>query len=87
MSLETIHAIKSRIDENEGHSRGKRDGRVVEHGEFVDEVAVREVALDGPRVAFVGQDLLVDSQLVAEERELLLLGFEISETLISENEV
>jgi len=35
----------------------------------------------------VGQDFLVDSELVAEERKLLFLRFEISEALISENEV
>ena len=87
MSLEAIHAFKPRIDETEGHHRGERDGRVVEHGEFVHEIAVGEVALDSPGVAFVGQDFLVDSQLVAEERKLLLLRFEISEALISENEV
>ena len=68
MSSETVHAFKSRIDEAEGHHRGERDGWVVEHGEFIHEVAVGEIALDSPRVAFVGQDFLVDSQLVAEER-------------------
>ena len=35
----------------------------------------------------MGQDFLVDSELVAEERKLLFLRFEISEALISENEV
>jgi hypothetical protein len=35
----------------------------------------------------VWQDFLVDSHLVAEERELVFLGFKISEALISENEV
>jgi hypothetical protein len=87
MRPEAVHAFKPWIDETERHRRGKRDGRIVEHGEFVDEVPVREVALDSPRVAFAGQDFLVDSQLVAEERELLPLGFEISKALISENKV
>jgi len=59
----------------------------VKHGEFVDEIAVSEVALDSPGVAFVGQNFFVDSQLVAEERQLLVLRFQISEVLISENEV
>src|SRR5438309_1353648 len=79
MSLEAIHTFKPRIDETEGHHRGERDGGVVKHGEFVDEIAVGEIALDSPGVAFVGQEFLADSQLVAEERELLLLRFEISE--------
>src|SRR5260370_41956420 len=83
MSPEAVRAFKPRIDETERHRRGERDARVVKHGEFVDEVPVREVALDSPGVAFVGQDFLVDSHLVAEERELLLLGLEISEALIS----
>jgi hypothetical protein len=87
MRLEAIHAFKPRIDETERHRRGERDARVVEHGEFIHEISVGEVALDGPRVTFMRQDFLVDSQLVAEEKELLLLGFEISEALISENEV
>src|SRR5260370_8318196 len=87
MSPQAIHALKPRISETEGHHRGERDGWVVEHGEFIHEIAVGEVALDGPRVALVWQDFLVDSQLIAEERELLLLRFEISEALISENEV
>src|SRR5229473_6365106 len=87
MSPEAIHALKPRIDETEGHHRGERDGWIVEHGEFIHEIAVGEIALDGPRVALVCQDFLVDSQLIAEERELLLLRFEISEALISENEV
>src|SRR5580704_9378602 len=87
MGPEAIHAFKPRIDETEGHHRGERGGRVVEHGEFVDEIAVGEVALDSPRVAFVGQDFLVHPHLVAEKRELLLLGLEIGEALISENEV
>src|ERR1700730_1812844 len=87
MRTEAVHAFKPRIDETERHHGGERDARVIEHGEFIHEMAVGEVALDSPRVAFVWQDFLVDSQLVAEERELLLLGFEISEALISENEV
>src|SRR5713226_4385442 len=87
MRPETVHAFKPRIDETERHHRGERDARVIEHGEFIDEIAVGEVALDSPGVAFVGQDFLVDSQLVTEEREFLFLGFEISEALISENEV
>jgi hypothetical protein len=82
-----VHAFKPRIDETECHHRGERDGGVVEHGEFIHEIAVGKVAPNRPRVAFVRQDFLVDSQLVAEERELLLLGFEISKALISENEV
>src|SRR6266404_926278 len=87
MSLEAIHALKARIDETEGHDRGKRSSRVVKHGEFIDEIAVGKVAFDSPRVTFVGQNFLVDSKLVAEESELLLLGFKIGEALIPENEV
>ena len=87
MSPETIHAFKPRIDETEGHHRGERDGRVVEHGKFIHEIAVRKIALDRSGITLVWQDFLVDSQLVTEERELLFLGFEISEALISENEV
>src|SRR5712692_1691044 len=87
MSPEAIHAFKPRIDETECHHRGERDGRVVEHGEFVHEIAVGEVALDGPRVTFVRQNFLVNPHLVAEERELLLLGFKVGESLISEDEV
>src|SRR5258708_11441096 len=87
MSPEAVHAFKPRIDDSERHHRRERDARVVKHWEFVDEVPVREVALDSPRVVFAGQDFLVDSQLVAEERELLFLGFEISEILISEDEI
>src|SRR5260370_19852894 len=87
MSPEAIHTFKPRIDETERHHRRKRDARVIKHGEFIHEIAVGEVALNGPRVALVWQDFLVDCQLIAEERELLLLRFEISEALISENEV
>src|SRR5713101_1137257 len=87
MSPEAIHALKPPIDETEGHHRGERDGWVVEHGEFIHEVAVGEIALDSPRVAFVWQDFLVDPHLVTEESELLFLGLEIGEALISENEV
>jgi hypothetical protein len=35
----------------------------------------------------VWQDFLVDSHLIAEERELLLLGLQVGEVLTSENEV
>src|SRR5258708_23276772 len=87
MSPEAIHAFKPWIDETEGHHRGERGTRVVEHGEFIREIAVGKVALDCPRVPFVGQDFLVDSQLIAEESKLLFLRFAISEGLISENEV
>src|SRR6266849_9951906 len=87
MSPEAIHALKPRIDETEGHHRGERDGWVVEHGEFIHEVAVGEIALDSPRVAFVWQDFLVDPHLVTEESKLLFLGLEIGEVLISEDEV
>src|SRR5260370_41416047 len=66
---------------------GGRGGWVVEHGEFIHEVAVGEIALDSPRVAFVWQDFLVDPHLVTEESELLFLGLEIGEVLISEDEV
>src|SRR5713101_6310560 len=66
---------------------GERDGRIVEHGEFVHEIAVGEVALDRPGVAFVRQDFLLYPHLVAEKRELLLLGFKVGEALISENEI
>src|SRR6266851_4975852 len=55
--------------------------------EFIHEIAVGEVALDCPRVALVRQDFPIDSHLVAEERELLLLGFEISKILIPKDEV
>jgi hypothetical protein len=61
MSPEAVHAFKPRIDETECHHRGKRNGRVVEHGKFIDEIAIGEVALDSPGVAFVGQDFLVDA--------------------------
>ena len=67
MGPETVHAFKPRIDETEGHHRGERHAGVVKHREFVHEIAVGEVALDSPGVALVGQDFLVDSQLVAEE--------------------
>ncbi len=87
MSSEAIHAFKPWIDETKGHYRGERDAMAVEHGEFIREIAVGEVALDSPRVTLRVQDFLVDSHLLAEKRELLLLGFEISEALISENEV
>jgi len=69
MSFVAVHAFKPRIDETEGHHRRKRDARVVEHREFINEIAIGEVPLDGPRVTFVWQDFLVDSQLVAEESE------------------
>jgi hypothetical protein len=73
MRPEAVHAFKPRIDETERHHGGERDARVVKHGEFIHEIAVGKVALDSPGVAFVGQDFPVDSQLVAKERELLLL--------------
>src|SRR3989442_353568 len=76
MSLEAIHAFKPRIDEAEGHDRGERGARVVKHGEFIHKIAVGKVAFDCPRVPFVGQNFLVNSELVAEERQLLLFGFE-----------
>src|SRR6266571_2107115 len=87
MRPEAIHAFKPRIDETECDDRGERDRRVVEHREFIHKIAIGEVALDSSRVAFVRQDFLVDSQLVAEERELLFLGLKVSEALIPENEV
>src|SRR5216683_1222877 len=87
MSPEAIHAFKPWIDETECHHRGDRDRRVVEHGKFIHEIAVGEVALDSPRVTFMWQDFLLDSHLIAKEGELLFLGFEISEALIPENEV
>src|SRR6267143_807035 len=87
MRPEAIHAFKPRINETEGRHRRKRDARVIKHREFIHEIAVGGVALDGPRVALVWQDFLVDSQLITEERELLLFGFKIGELLISENDV
>src|SRR5258706_6265089 len=73
VSPEAVHAFKPRIDETERHHRGDRRRRVVEHREFVDEIAVGEVALDRPRVTLVWQDFLVDSHLVTEGSELLFL--------------
>ena len=87
MSLEAVHTFKSRIDETKGHHRGKRKRWVIEHGEFIHEVAVGRLIFDRSRVAFVGQDFLVDSHLVAEENQLLLFGFQIRELLVSQNEV
>src|SRR5208282_141988 len=87
MSPEAIHAFKPRIDETEGHHRGERGTGVVKHGEFIHEIAVGVLVFDCARIALVGQDFLVDPELVAEERQLLFLGFEISEVLISEDEV
>ena len=86
VSPETIHAFKSRIDETEGHHRGERDGRVVEHGEFIHEIAVGMLVFDCSRIALVGQDSLVDSHLVAEESKLLFLAFKEREVLIAKNE-
>src|SRR5208282_2095079 len=87
MSLEAIHAFKSRIDETEGHHRGETGTGVVKHGEFIHEITVGVLVFDCSRIALVGQEFLVDSELVAEERKLLLLGFEISAVLISEDEI
>ena len=38
-------------------------GRVVEHREFVDEIAVGVVVFDSSRIALVGQDFLVEPHL------------------------
>src|SRR5258708_4199237 len=64
-----------------------RGGWVVDHGEFILELGVGEMALYSPRVAVVWQDFLVDPRLVTEESKLLFLGLEIGEVLISEDEV
>src|SRR5258708_16507824 len=87
MWLEAIQAFKAGIDETECHHGGRRSLRVVEHGEFVHEIAVGEVVLDGPGIALGGKNFLVDSELVAEVAQLLLLGLEVGIVLVSENEI
>ena len=87
MGLEVVHAFKAGIDETEGRHSGQRCGRAVEHREFVDEIAVGVVVLDSSRIALVGQDFLVEPNLITEKGELLFFGFKISEALITENEV
>jgi hypothetical protein len=87
MGPEAIRASEPRIDETEGHNRREKSSGVAVHREFVHEIAVGEVVFDGPGVAFVRQDFLVDSQLVAEKREFLFLRFEVCEVLIAENEI
>ena len=66
---------------------GRRSLGVVEHGEFIDEIAVGEVVLDGPGITLGGQDFLFDSELIAEVAQLLLLGFEVGVVVVPENEV
>src|SRR5712692_7811039 len=85
--LEAIQAFKAGIDETECHHRGRRSLGVVEHGEFVHEIAVGEAVLDGPGIALGGEDFLIDSELVAEVAQLLLLGFEVGVIMISQDEV
>src|SRR5882762_8631123 len=87
MGLEAIQAFKAGIDETECHHRGRRSLGVVEHGEFIDEIAVGEVVLDGPGITLGGQDFLFDSELIAEVAQLLLLGFEVGVVVVPENEV
>src|SRR5215467_8161205 len=62
-------------------------GRVVEHREFVDEIAVGVVVFDSSRIALVGQDFLVEPHLVAEKSKLLFLGFKIGEALMAQDKV
>src|SRR5437763_5170971 len=66
---------------------GRRSLGVVGHGEFIDEIAVGEVVLDGPGITLGGQDFLFDSELIAEVAQLLLLGFEVGVVVVPENEV
>src|SRR6202140_5046887 len=87
MCLETTQAFEAGIDETECHHRGRRSLGVVEHGEFIDEIAVGKVVLDGPGIALGRKDFLVDSKLVAEVAELLLLGLEVGVVVVPENEV
>jgi len=87
MCLEAVQAFKGGIDETECHHWGRRSLGVVEHGEFIDEIAVGKVVLDGPGITPGGEDFLVDSKLIAEVAQLLLLGLEVGVVVVPENEV
>ena len=87
MGLEVGHAFKTRIDKAEDHHRWQRRCRVVKHGELIHEIAVGMSIFDGARVALVGQELLGDSHPFAKETDLLVLGFEVAERLISKDEI
>src|SRR3977135_3541032 len=87
MRLEAIQAFKAGIDETEGHHRGRRSLGVVEHGEFIDEIAVGEIVLDSPGITLSGKDFFFDSKLVAKVAQLLLLGLEVGVVLVSKDKV
>jgi len=74
MGVETVETLKARINEGEGDHRGRALGNK-EHREFVDEIAIGEVPLDGSGIALGGEIFLIDPQLLGEVAHLLLLGF------------
>ena len=73
MGLGTVEAFKARINEREGHHRGRRGVRQQIHWELVDEIAIGMPLADGTGVTLCRQIFLVDAELLGEETDLLRL--------------
>src|ERR1700676_485481 len=77
MGLETVQDAKSGIYEGEGNHRGREAAGREEHGELVHKIAQCRSVADSSGVAFHGQEFFRDVQLLAEEVQFVVLGFEI----------
>src|SRR5437867_13257580 len=87
MRRETVEAADSRINEGESNHRGRGGSRRKKHRELVYEIALGLLVANGSGVAFRGEKLIGDAELLAEVVQFVGFGFKVCVLQMRQDEV